>query len=272
MRVRTIVTAVAILLAVSMPGAADDAADLAAAQAAFGAGDYAKMLPLIQGLANRGNGEGMRALAVVYLRGQGVAKDEAKGLEWMTKAATAGLPAAQHELGLLYLNGVGAEKNLDNAALWLRKAADQGIGLSWHALGRMAADAKKPDEAADLYAKASELGVVAAMLDLAQSHMTKGAAATEKRAALDAYTEAYRWVQTTLTAVPSGPQRDEVHRIRLAIEDEIKKRDASGAATTFAAAKVDGEAKAKELRGKAEAQQADLDARAKAANAPPKAP
>ena len=87
------------LMMAGSPSLADDAADLAAAQAAFNAGDYAKMLPLVQGLADRGNGEGLRALAVVYLRGQGVAKDEAKGVEWMTKAANAGLAAAQHDLG-----------------------------------------------------------------------------------------------------------------------------------------------------------------------------
>jgi TPR repeat protein len=235
---------------------ADDAQDLATARAAFEAGDNAKGLPIIQALAARGNLEAIRAMAVVHLRGQVVNKDEAKAVEWMTKAAEGGFAAAQHELGILYLNGTGVEKSAGKAAAWFQKAADQGIGLSWHALGRVAADAKKSAEAEAHYRKASELGIVGAMLDLAQVLMAQGAEMTDKASALGRYAEARMWVQVSLAVIPSGAQRDDVHKIRIAIEGELKKRDAGGAARTIDRAVADGDAMVKRLREEAAARQA----------------
>ena len=171
-------------------------------------------------------------------------------------------------LGLLYYNGIGVAKNLDTAAVWLQKAADQKIGVSWQVLGRIASDAKKPKDAESGFRNASELGVVGAMLDLAQNLMDQGAAAASKEAALPMYSEAYRWIQTALAAVPSGPQRDQVHAIRITIEDEVNKRAAGGAEKFLAAAKSEGTAKAKELRASAEAQAAEIAAKAKTSNAP----
>ncbi|MBM3515070.1 MAG: sel1 repeat family protein, partial [Alphaproteobacteria bacterium] len=210
---------------------ADDQSDLAAAKAAVDAGDFAKAVPIIEAMAARGSAEGLRAQAVLYLRGQGVAKDEPKAFALMTKAAEAGLPAVQHELAILLYNGVVAPKDLAKASEWLKKAGAQNVGVSWHLLGRIAAEGKNLKDAAENYRKASKFGVIGAMLDLAQTLMNQ--VAETKADGIEELSEAYRWVQTALAAVPSGPQRDEVHRIRLAIEDGINKRDPKGAATTI---------------------------------------
>lgn len=235
-------------LALAVPVRADDAADLAAAAKAFDAGDYAQALKLSQAMADRGIPAGMRALGVIYLQGRGVPKDEATGASWMIKAAEKGLAPSQHEAGILFQNGIGVPKDAEQAAAWFQKAADQNFGVSWQALGRIATEKKKPKEAEAAFRKASKIGVVGAMLDLAQNLVIQAEGMPSKEAKLAALPEAYQWVQTSLVAIPSGPARDEVHRQRQSLEDLITQQDAVGAPRILAAAKKEGEAYAMKLR------------------------
>ena len=71
-------------------------------------------------------------LAMLYGQGHGVARDEAKSLMWLTKAAKLGNAAAQHRLGvqqhLLFReagsNGAAAEGRIE-ALKWVRLSAAQ---------------------------------------------------------------------------------------------------------------------------------------------------
>ena len=70
-------------------------------------------------------------LAMLYWQGQGVARDEAKSLMWMTKAAKLGNAEAQYRLGvqqhLLFRegsNGTAAEGRIE-ALKWVRLSAAQ---------------------------------------------------------------------------------------------------------------------------------------------------
>ena len=72
-------------------------------------------------------------LAMLYWQGQGVARDEAKSLMWMTKAAKLGNAEAQYRLGVRQhllsrraSNGTAAEGRIE-ALKWVRLSAGQSF-------------------------------------------------------------------------------------------------------------------------------------------------
>ena len=65
-----------------------------------------------------------------YLRGQGVARDQATGLQWLQRAARAGHLEAKYELALRYLNGQGLNADEAMAITLLRDAAQAGHPLA----------------------------------------------------------------------------------------------------------------------------------------------
>jgi TPR repeat protein len=64
----------------------------------FDAKEYAKALPLLQKAAGAGNADAMDRLGDLYYGGHGVAQDYAKAREWYQKAADAGDAQAKHKL------------------------------------------------------------------------------------------------------------------------------------------------------------------------------
>ncbi|MDI2091739.1 tetratricopeptide repeat protein [Commensalibacter oyaizuii] len=75
-------------------------------------------------LANEGNGQAQHNLGVMYQRGIGTIQNDAKAIEWYTKAADQGVVRAQNNLGMIYKNGKGVEKNYAKAIEWFTKAAE----------------------------------------------------------------------------------------------------------------------------------------------------
>ncbi|HOO65198.1 MAG TPA: tetratricopeptide repeat protein, partial [Synergistaceae bacterium] len=64
-----------------------------------------------------------------YEEGRGVPKkDGESSLEWYRRSAEGGSPEAQYSLGLFYFYGRNVTENRLEAEKWLRKAADQGHG------------------------------------------------------------------------------------------------------------------------------------------------
>jgi len=75
--------------------------------------------------AEAGDPKAQFDLAEAYSEGNGVAKDSAKGIEWLTKSATQGFAGAQVVLGYMFQKGINTEKDPSEAAKWYRKAAKQ---------------------------------------------------------------------------------------------------------------------------------------------------
>ena len=65
-------------------------------------------------------------LCLMYLNGNGVAKDSTQAAIWCRKAAEQGLVKAQLMIGSMYWVGDGVAKDAKQTAIWYRKAADQG--------------------------------------------------------------------------------------------------------------------------------------------------
>lgn len=65
-------------------------------------------------------------VGVMYERGMGVERDQAKAAEWYEKSAWQGYVDAQYNIALMYASGRGVDKNEERAMIWLAKAARQG--------------------------------------------------------------------------------------------------------------------------------------------------
>ena len=69
---------------------------------AYRNGDYQTAFEEWELLASSGHTKAQSNLGLLYLRGQGVEKDEAVALDWFEQAADQGLVTAQFNLGILY--------------------------------------------------------------------------------------------------------------------------------------------------------------------------
>jgi TPR repeat protein len=105
-------------------------------------------------------------LAVSYYDGKGQMQDDAKAMEWFTKAAEQGHPDAQYKLGVMYSFGQGAAQDAVLAVNWFRKAAEQGMPAAQYCLGVMYGTGQgvplDPVAAAEWYTRAADQGSVAA--------------------------------------------------------------------------------------------------------------
>ena len=101
----------------------------------FGEGKYDAAAQL-EGKIDVSNVQVQVSLGKMYLAGNGVRKNTAKGIMWTTKAAEQGDVFAQSFLAASYHDGVnGVIKNVATGVQWLRKAAEQGDLESQKILG-----------------------------------------------------------------------------------------------------------------------------------------
>tara|TARA_B100000029_G_scaffold281717_1_gene275762 strand:+ start:791 stop:1378 length:588 start_codon:yes stop_codon:yes gene_type:complete len=77
-------------------------------------------------LAEAGHAKAQSNLALLFLRGQGVEKNEDLALQWLDKAASQGVSTAQYNLGYLYSILKGKIRDEQKASFWYLKAAEHG--------------------------------------------------------------------------------------------------------------------------------------------------
>ena len=77
-------------------------------------------------LAEKGNADAQYNLGELYVKGQGVTKDEKQAFYWWEKAAKQGHALSQFNLGYLYVNGKGVTQDYEQAFYWNDMAALQG--------------------------------------------------------------------------------------------------------------------------------------------------
>jgi TPR repeat protein len=100
------------------------------------AADPARGLALLERAAEAGVAAAMAAAAGVYKR----RGETQKAFQWITKAAEAGLPFAQAELGEYYETGTGVAQNRREAIIWYGKAARGGRAIGAAQLYLLGAD------------------------------------------------------------------------------------------------------------------------------------
>jgi TPR repeat protein len=85
--------------------------------------------------AEQDNPAGERYLAEMYFKGRGVTADNAEAAKWLRLAAEQGDPQSEHNLAVMYTQGLGVPRNLKEAANWMRKSAEQGLAAGEVGMG-----------------------------------------------------------------------------------------------------------------------------------------
>lgn len=98
------------------------------AKAAFDAGDFKTAAKILSHLASQGDQAAQYNLAMLYLEGKGVPKDDAMAASLFEDSARQGNPGAALDLGILFRNGQGMKKDLERAYMWLQMAMMQLTG------------------------------------------------------------------------------------------------------------------------------------------------
>lgn len=114
--------AVVVLVAAVRPAQAD----LAEAQAAYNAGDFAAAFKNLKPAAEGGDAEAQTLIAGMYARGQGTAADLGEAVRWYGLAADQGHLYATTMLGWFHMRGIGVEQDAVKGYRLLSRAAARG--------------------------------------------------------------------------------------------------------------------------------------------------
>ena len=84
-------------------------------------------LPILRRAAARGSAPALRAIGLIYLRGEGdTPQDLAQAVRWFQASARQGDAESMYVLGVMYRRGYAVEANQAQAITWLQRAADAG--------------------------------------------------------------------------------------------------------------------------------------------------
>lgn len=113
-------------------------------------------------ITDKNSSEASLILGDLYLTGQGVPKDEQKGIDLLKKAAETGNREAQYKLGVLMFKGEIIEKNIQRAVYWISISATQEYPKAMLALCELYArglGVKKNTQKSNMWCeKAQEVG------------------------------------------------------------------------------------------------------------------
>lgn len=126
---------------------------------------------LLRVAANSGHRDAQVDLANLFLRGADEAGDPASIAQWFEAAAASGDRIAAFNLGMCFAKGVGVQQDEGQAAHWLRRAAE-GIGEAQYMYGRILLDGRgvpaNAREARLWFARAARSGVLDAQVALGE--------------------------------------------------------------------------------------------------------
>jgi len=119
------------------------AADVAAGQAAYEAGDYPTAIAEWQPLAEAGNADAQFGMGLLYGNGFGVPMDDVLALKWYGLAADQDHAQAQCNLAVMYANGWGVPQDDEEAFRWYGLAAEGGVLQAQLSLAKMYASSTR---------------------------------------------------------------------------------------------------------------------------------
>jgi TPR repeat protein len=126
MRVKLVVTCVALLvMAVPTFGTAV-AQDFRSGLSAYNSGDYTRAFREWLGPAERGDPAAEAGIGFLFHKGLGVTQDDAEAAAWFVKAAEQGQAEAQLLLGTLFFFGRGVPQSYVSAFAWCDIAETNG--------------------------------------------------------------------------------------------------------------------------------------------------
>ena len=136
--------------------------DYETGRSAYISGDYERAFSILKPLAEEGDPEAQKVLAIMYDSGNGIEKNPQEALYWYIRSAEQGNPLVQYQVGTKYFHGDGTEQDYAEAAKWWELSANGGqvdaqfnLGLMYY---RGLAMEKNDIKAMDLFKKAAEQG------------------------------------------------------------------------------------------------------------------
>jgi TPR repeat protein len=133
--------------------------------------DDAEAAKWLRRAADQDNAVAERYLAEMYFKGRGVNADNTEAARLLQMAAQQGDAESEHNLAVLYVQGQGVARNPKQAAMWMHRAADQNLAAAQQGMGALCENgdgvAPDPEEAANWYRKAVAQNYVPAMNSLA---------------------------------------------------------------------------------------------------------
>lgn len=112
--------------------------------------------------AEGGDAPAQYMLGRAHKLGYGVGRNDAEAVKWIRKAAGQNFALAEMELANMYFQGEGVAKDIAEGMKWLRRAADHGDSMAQFTLGYSLELQGNATEAASLYRKAAEQGLLMA--------------------------------------------------------------------------------------------------------------
>jgi len=117
---------VAALVLVFSTATGTAAQDFRAGRQAYDRSDYIAAFAEWRPLAETGHADAQASLGYLYLRGLGVAQNDAMAARWYAQAAARGQVDALHFLGTLYLKGAGVRRDYSRAHVLCELAMTRG--------------------------------------------------------------------------------------------------------------------------------------------------
>lgn len=145
-------------------------ADFADGEKAYNKKNYEKAMQEWQEAAVKGDMLSENNIGVLYEKGLGVPQDDAKAIDWYTKAGNHGFAMAQFNLGIKYDLALGVPQDYKQAIYWYTKAAELGYVTAQHNLGILYANGRGTQQdyvqAAKWYTQAAKQCFAQAQINL----------------------------------------------------------------------------------------------------------
>jgi TPR repeat protein len=126
-----------VLIACASPAYADD---FETGYAAYKQRDFETARRIWAPLAEQEVAAAQLAFGLLHYHGNGVARDPATAIEWISRSARQGFSSGQIVLATIYFEGDGMSRDMATAARWFRSAAGQGDTHAQNVLGTMYRD------------------------------------------------------------------------------------------------------------------------------------
>jgi TPR repeat protein len=175
----------------------------------------------------------MTSIGVLYARGWGVQKDDAKAREWYEKAAAKNETIAMFNLGGFYESGRGIPQDYDKAREWYEKAAANGDTDSMVNVGLLYAKGlgvpHDPEKAREWYEKGAALGSERAKLRLRKLPAEEAEAAERYGDALKIWVALAEEIEQDETKRTGAPGKDTADALVPVAWDALLARDFTSA-------------------------------------------
>lgn len=102
---------------------------------AYRLGEYERALEELTPLASLDNPSAAYYLALMFLEGRAVTKNEVSAMRWLVRSAQSGYVTAQLKLAEMYERGEGVAQDYRGAARWMAEAAELGNTDAQYYLG-----------------------------------------------------------------------------------------------------------------------------------------